>query len=101
MQRQHDLGGLPGGPIDTSDHPVEPWAKMINAIRSALGEHDLMRVDELRRALEDLPKEEYDLPYFERWAEAMCDLLEEKGLVSRDEVKSRMAVIRSRLESKK
>jgi len=101
MQRQHDLGGLPAGPIDTSEHPTEPWAKLITAIRTALDGHGLMRVDELRRALEDLPKEEYELPYFERWAEAMCNLLEEKGLISRDEVKSRMAAIRTRLEVNK
>lgn len=99
MQRQHDMGGMPGGPIDLSEHEAEPWAKLITAIRGALGEHDLMRVDELRRSLEDLPKAQYDRPYFERWAEAMCDLMEEKGLLSRAEVEQRMAAIRKRSES--
>ena len=98
--RQHDLGGQPAGPIDTAEHPAEPWAKMITAIRSALGERELMRVDELRRALEDLPKEVYNQPYFERWAEEMCNLMEEKGLVTRAEVDARVTAIRSRLGGK-
>jgi hypothetical protein len=27
MRRYHDIGGQPAGPVDTSDHPTEPWAK--------------------------------------------------------------------------
>lgn len=98
MQRQHDLGGLPGEPLDLNEHEAEPWAKLITALRSALGEHGFMRVDELRRCLEDLPKNQYDQPYFERWAEAMCNLMEEKGLVDRTEVEARMSAIKQRLE---
>lgn len=98
MQRQHDMGGMPAGPIELAEHEAEPWAKLITAIRSALGDHDLMRVDELRRALEDLPREKYDQPYFERWAEAMCDLMEEKGLLTHEEIRARMAAIGKRLE---
>lgn len=82
-----------------NEHEAEPWAKLVTAMRSALGEHDLMRVDELRRSLEDLPGQVYDRPYFERWAEAMVDLMEEKGLMTRAEVTQRMADIRKRLES--
>jgi hypothetical protein len=99
MQRQHDLGGLPAGPIDTSDHPTEPWAKLINGILGALRERGLMRVDELRRALEDLSKEDYDKPYFERWAVAISNLLEEKGLATHEEIRTRMDDIRKRLEA--
>lgn len=94
------MGGLPGGPIDMEEHEAEPWAKLVTAMRSALGEHDLMRVDELRRSLEDLPGAVYDQPYFERWAEAMVNLMEEKGLLTRAEVKQRMTEIRQRLEKK-
>ncbi len=97
MQRQHDLGGLPGGSIETNSPPTAPWAKLITATVGALREHKLMTVDEMRRALEDLPKEQYDREYFERWAEALCDLLEEKGLLSHDEVSERMAALRGTL----
>ncbi len=97
MQRQHDLGGLPGGPVDPDSPPTAPWAKLITATVGALRAHKLMTVDEMRRALEDLPAEQYDKEYFERWAEALCDLLEEKGVLTHEEVGARMAALRSAL----
>ena len=57
-----------------------------------------MRIDELRRALEDLPAEVYAQDYFERWSEAIINLLEEKGLITRAEVVQRMEAMRNRLE---
>ncbi len=96
------MGGLEGDPIDFVDHDAEPWQKMVTAMRAALGDepYRLMRVDELRRAIEDLDADEYDLPYFERWAEAMINLMEEKDLMTRDEVTARMEEIRNRVGGK-
>ncbi|MFQ5567512.1 MAG: hypothetical protein ACE5EU_14250 [Paracoccaceae bacterium] len=99
MQRQHDLGGQPAGQTNLDEHEAEPWAKTITAVVGALRQHDLMRVDELRRALEDLPTDAYAQHYFERWAEAMCNLMEEKGLLTRAEVEKKMTAIRARLEN--
>src|SRR5262245_32085654 len=100
MRRYHDIGGQPAGPVDTSDHPTEPWAKTLTAIVSALRAQGLSRVDELRRHIEDLAPQDYDRTYFERWAEAFCDLLEEKGFTSRAEIEARMAAIKSELEAR-
>ena len=100
MRRYHDIGGQPAGPIDTSDHAVEPWAKMLTAMLLALREQGLSGVDELRRHIEDLAPEDYDRPYFERWAEAICDLLEEKGFTSRAEIEARMAALKAALETR-
>ena len=101
-RRTHDMGGLGGNPMEFADHDAEPWQKMVTAIRAALGDEplSLMRVDELRRAIEDLDEQEYDLPYFERWAEAMINLMEEKDLLTRDEVTARMEKIRNRVGGK-
>ena len=98
MQRQHDMGGMPADPVDPDSPPTKPWAKLITATVGALREKKLMTVDEMRRALEDLPSEQYDRSYFERWAEALTDLLEEKGLATHDEVADRMDEIRRRVE---
>lgn len=99
MRGQHDLGGAPAGPVDTGSAPTAPWAKLITATVGALRERRVMTIDEMRRALEDLPEEAYDKAYFERWAEALCDLLEEKGIADRDEVRRRMAALRAALEA--
>lgn len=96
-QRQHDMGGMEAGPVISGEHAAEPWAKMITSLAAALREHDLMRIDELRRALEDLPSEVYAQDYFERWSEAMINLLEEKGLLTRDEVMSKMDALKAKL----
>ena len=100
MTGQHDLGGGLAGPMDLSDQDAPPYGKLFTAINSALRQHDLVTVDELRRHLEGLPPDEYDLPYYERWGEAMCNLLEEKGLITRTEIETRMEVIKKRLQKK-
>ncbi len=82
--------------VDTSAHDTEPWAKLITATVSALRSRGYSSIDEMRRYLEGLPEEVYNQPYFERWAEALCNMLEDKGIVSRQEVEDRMAHIAAR-----
>jgi hypothetical protein len=71
---------------------------MITSLAASMRDDDLMRIDELRRALEDLPEDVYKQDYFERWSEAMINLLEEKGIWTRDEVMSKMQVLKIKLE---
>ena len=35
-QRQHDMGGMDAGPIESSAHDAEPWAKMITSLAAAM-----------------------------------------------------------------
>jgi hypothetical protein len=97
MTGQHDIGGLPAGPVDTGDGEPSPWQKMITAVYGAMVSRGHGNVDEMRRVLEDLTPEQYDQPYYERWVEAILISLEEKNLLSVDEVEARMAKIRSEL----
>ena len=99
MTGQHDLGGSPAGAMERNDLDAPPHGKLFTAINSALRQHNLVTVDELRRHLEGLPREEYDLPYYERWGEAMCNLLEEKGVLSREEIEGRMEIIKKRVQN--
>jgi len=95
MQRPHDMGGLPAGEIEIGDHAMEPWEKVTRAMRQVLGNHELVRVDELRRAIEDLPPAEYNrLAYFDRWIRAIARVLVEKGVVTEDEIVARMEALR-------
>jgi len=57
----------------------------------------ILKVDELRRAIEDLGSAAYDeLTYYERWIAAMSQLLLEKGVIDVDSLGRRMEEIRQR-----
>ena len=84
----HDMGGAPGGPIDRSQHEVEDWERLADAINGALGAKGLQSTDELRRSIESL--EEYrELSYYERWVAATEKLLVEKGILTSEEIDER------------
>jgi hypothetical protein len=91
----HDLGGSPGGPIDKSQHEVEDWERLADAVNIALGIKGLQTTDELRRAIESL--ENYrQLGYYERWVAATEKLLVEKGVLTREEIDQRSAEVARR-----
>ena len=95
MAAVHDMGGMPGGPIDRGQHEVEDWERLADAINGALGAKGLQSTDELRRSIESL--EEYrELSYYERWVAATEKLLIEKDVLSSDEIDERAAEIERR-----
>ncbi|MEW6300051.1 MAG: hypothetical protein AB1671_20345 [Thermodesulfobacteriota bacterium] len=87
MPRVHDRGGWPeAGPIEKTDHDLAMWEKRTDALLVLLAspEKRVIRVDELRRAIESLPPEQYEtLSYYERWITAIETLLVEKGILTR------------------
>ncbi len=97
-RRIHDMGGEPAGPIDTSHHGEAAWHREATALNMALGpgQRGLMRVDERRRATEDLEDAYLRLGYFDRSVQAGANLLIEKGILTRDEIDRRMAEIKAR-----
>ena len=94
----HDIGGESAGPIDTTDHGMKFWEKQANALRSTVSAKKIVRVDELRRAAEDLGEQYAKLEYFERTTAALRTLLVEKGIVTESELKAKMAEVRSRFD---
>jgi hypothetical protein len=100
MRAYHDLGGRPAGTIDRTERELEPWEKRVDAMVQLLSapERGLVRVDELRRAIEGLGAEEYDrLSYYERWMTAVTNLLIEKGVLTVDELGRKLEDVRDRL----
>jgi hypothetical protein len=91
-----DIGGEEAGPVDTVDHGLKFWEKQANALRNTLTSRRIVRLDELRRAAEELGTRYYQLTYFERTTEAMRNLLLEKGLFTAAELERKMAEIRKR-----
>jgi hypothetical protein len=100
----HDMGGLPAGPVDTSEHASTFWEQRVDAIRELtrkieLDGRPLIRVDELRRAIESLGAQAYDeLSYYERWIHALSALLVEKGVLTTAELGRKLAEIEAREE---
>jgi Nitrile hydratase beta subunit len=97
-KRPHDMGGEPGGPIDTADHGMKFWEKQANALRNTLTSRKVVRLDELRRAAEDLGERYLQLGYFERTTHAMRVVLLEHGFFTEAELQAKMAEVRKRHE---
>jgi hypothetical protein len=97
MRSHHDLGGLPAGPLDLSEHVYAPWEKRTHALMLLLAESGVMTVDELRRGIEALGSAEYDrLGYYERWITSITQNLLQKGLFTTDELGRKLAEIEAR-----
>jgi hypothetical protein len=95
MSGPHDIGGAPGGPIDKSQHEVQDWERLADALNAVLGQKGVKTTDEHRRAQESLPGYA-DLAYYERWTAANEALLIEKGILTREEIDAKTAEMRER-----
>lgn len=89
----HDRGGVPTDePIDRSEHALEDWEVLTDALAGALSRRGLMNVDELRRGIETMPRDEYErASYYERWLFSMETILTEKGVLAAGELDRRAA----------
>ena len=97
--RPHDMGGdEDAGPIDPVDHGLKFWEKQANALRNTLTRHKVLRLDELRRAAEDLGERYDQLAYFERTTEALRTVLLEKGFFTEAELAAKAAEVRKRYD---
>lgn len=90
MSRVHDRGGRPdAGTVNKAEHDFSLWEKRTDALLMLLTspEKRVMRVDELRRAIESLAPDAYEkLGYYERWITAIEALMIEKGILTREEI---------------
>jgi nitrile hydratase len=89
----HDRGVWPTDePIDRSEHELADWELLTDALAGVLGSQGLMNVDELRRAIEGMPPEEYErASYYERWLYSLETILSEKGVLAPGELDRRVA----------
>jgi hypothetical protein len=98
-KQPHDMGGEEGGPIDTADHGMKFWEKQANALRNTLSRRKIIRLDEMRRAAEDLGERYYELEYFERTTHALRTVLLERGYFTEAELAAKMAEVRKRYDT--
>ena len=88
----HDRGGLSTDEsIDRSEHALEDWEVLTDALVGALARRGVMNVDELRRGIESMPPDEYERAgYYERWLFSVETILTEKGVLAPGELEARL-----------
>ena len=92
----HDMGGLPAGRVEPTEHDYAEWERRVDAMAVLLwglkGTRKLATVDEHRRAIESLPPALYDsLSYYEKWIFALSQCLIARGLITSEELARKMA----------
>ncbi|KIC42333.1 nitrile hydratase [Ruegeria sp. ANG-R] len=93
MTRVHDMGGRFGdGPInpEPEDAPVfaEDWHARALAVTLAAGFLGQWNIDVSRHARERLSPRDYArFSYYEKWMSGLADLLVEKGVLTRDDLR--------------
>ena len=97
-RKPHDLGGLPAGPVDQSEHVLNFWEWRVDALVRLLFVKGLLNdFAELRRAIEDMHPDAYNtLSYYERWAGSVATLMVEKGVLTQEEIEGRIAALQAR-----
>lgn len=90
----HDLGGQDHGEFFVTEHAPSDFDKDVDALVNllALKETGLVRPDERRRGIEELPPEIYfDATYYERWLFGVTNILIEKGMLDEEEISRELA----------
>ena len=98
----HDIGGLPGGFVEQTEHVLAPWEKRVDVLTMVLSAPEnrerVLYLDERRYKIESMGEETYtSLNYYELWMQSTSSLLYDKGILTEDEVNVKMFEIRKRL----
>jgi hypothetical protein len=99
VRSHHDMGGLPAGPVEIKEHDYALWERRVDALMMLLSapQRRLLRVDELRRHIEELPPDAYDkLSYYERWIAAIAGVLLDRGVLTSDELGRKIEAVKAR-----
>ncbi|MGR3781547.1 MAG: ScnB-like protein [Albimonas sp.] len=93
----HDMGGLPAGEMDFSQHDFALWEKRVDALMVLATTRGMFTVDGLRRVLEDMGPEAFEtMSYYERWIESVTRNLVEAGAFTPAELAEKLAQVKAR-----
>jgi hypothetical protein len=100
----HDMGGLPAGKVEPTEHDYAAWERRVDALMVLLsgvkGANKLMTVDELRKNIEALPPDAYDrMSYYERWVASITQTMIQRGVITTEELGRKMEEIENRGQS--
>jgi len=92
----HDMGGLPAGKVEPTEHDYAAWERRVDALSMLMGRKGVT-VDERRKNIEMLPPEAYDkLSYYERWVVSLAQALIQRGILTTAELARKMSEIEKR-----
>src|SRR5690349_21574469 len=93
----HDMGGLPAGKVEPTEHDYPEWERRVDAMVQLLRGAGQISVDELRKNIEGLPPEAYDkLSYYEKWISSLTQTLLQRGVISTEELGRKMEEVAGR-----
>ena len=93
----HDMGGLPAGKVEPTEHDYAEWERRVDAMVQLLRLGGRITVDEVRKNIEGLPHEAYDnLSYYEKWISSLTQTLIQRGVISTDELGRKMEEVAKR-----
>jgi hypothetical protein len=97
MRSHHDMGGLPAGRVEATEHDYALWEKRVDALLVLLTGAKQMTVDELRKNIEAIGPDAYDrMTYYERWIHSISQTLLQRGVITIDELGRRMSEVEAR-----
>src|SRR5215217_3382652 len=104
MNGAHDMGGMHGfGPVVREENePIfhEAWERTVFGINRAIRARGLINIDESRHGIERMPPAEYlAASYYERWLASLERNLVDKGIITREELAERTALLRDHPET--
>src|SRR3954470_4659691 len=99
MNGAHDMGGMHGfGPVVREENePIfhAEWERTVYAMQRAIRARGLINIDEARHGIERMPPAEYlAASYYERWLSSLERNLVDKGIITRQELEERAALLR-------
>lgn len=101
VRGHHDMGGLPAGRVELTEHDYEEWERRVDALMvlctGIRRKNRLMTVDELRKNIESLPPETYDrTAYYEKWVASLTQTLIQRGVITTAELARKMEEVSRR-----
>jgi signal transduction histidine kinase len=95
----HDMGGLPAGKVERTEHDYPEWERRVDAMVQLLRSGRRITVDELRKNIEALPPQAYDqLSYYEKWISSLTQTLIQRGVITTAELGRKMEEVEKRAE---
>jgi hypothetical protein len=92
----HDMGGLPAGKVEPTEHDYAEWERRVDAMSMLMGAQGVT-VDERRKNIEMLPPEAYDrMSYYERWVVSLAQALIQRGILTTAELARKMSDVEQR-----